>query len=160
MPDDLHQRDLVLWSADQAEKLRRLSSGEQANDIDWPNLVIEVADLGISETKAVRKLLLRALERLLRVIAFPAAPDHRSWLHEANVFLRDARLDWTPGMDRLIDLPELYALACETVRDLSCREGPAADLPACCPVGLRDLLPAEKHAFARADGLIKSFQAA
>lgn len=157
MPNDLYHSDFVLWSADQAEKLRRLSQGEQVNDIDWPNVVTEVADLGKTETREVRSLLVRALEHLLRVIAFPTAPDMRGWLHEADIFLRDAKLAWFPGMDQLIDLPELYTFACETVRGLEYREGPAKELPPDCPVTLRDLLPKEKREFGRAQALIEKF---
>jgi len=157
VPNDLYNSDFVLWSAEQAEKLRRLSQGEQVNDIDWPNVVGEVADLGISETKAVRKLLLRALEHLLRIAAFPTAPDHRGWLREANIFLRDAKLDWSPGMDQLIDLPELYAFACQTVLELDYREGAPGPLPPECPLTLRDVLPRGKREFGRAQALIEKF---
>ena len=66
MPDDLYDRDFVLWSADQARKLRRLARGEQVDDIDWPNVIMEVAYLGRSEVKAVRKLLLRAVDLAFR----------------------------------------------------------------------------------------------
>lgn len=160
MPDDLYQRDFVLWSADQAEKLRRLSSGEQVNDIDWPNLVMEVADLGKAETRATRSLLARALEHLLRVVAFPAAPDVNAWLHEADTFLRDAKLAWSPGMERLVDLPELYDLACATVQKLAYRESPAVELPMECPVRLGDLLPEGRRAVADSDLLVEKFRAA
>lgn len=158
MPNDLYNSDFVLWSAEQAEKLRRLSQGEQVNDIDWPNVVTEVADLGKTETRVVRSLVVRALEHLLRVVAFPTAPDLRGWLHEADIFLRDAKLAWYPGMDQPIDLPELYAVACETVRGLEYREGPAKALPLECPLTLRDVLPRGKGEFGRAQALIEKFQ--
>lgn len=160
MPDDLYDRDFVTWSAEQARKLRRLSRGEQVNDIDWRHVVMEVADLGKRETKSVRKLLLRALEHLLRVVAFPTAPDHAAWLHEANTFLIDAKLDWSPGMDRQIRLADLYAIACREVLDLSYREGPATPLPLVCPVGLRDMLPRRDGDYASAKALIEKFRAA
>lgn len=160
MPDDLYHRDFVLWSADQAEKLWRLSQGEQVNDIDWPNVVGEVADLGKAETRAVRSLLARALEHLLKVVAFPAAPDTNAWLNEADTFLRDAKLAWSPGMEQLVDLPELYDLACAAIRKLAYREGSAVELPQGCPVELRDLLPEGKRAVADSDWLIGKLQRA
>lgn len=158
MPDDLYVSDFVLWSTDQAEKLRRLSQGEQVNDIDWPNVVGEVADLGKAETRAMRSLLARALEHLLKVVAFPAAPDINTWLYEADIFLRDAKLAWSPGMEQLVDLPELYDLACVAVRKLAYREGSAVELPPECPIGLRDLLPEGKRAVADSDSLIDKFR--
>jgi hypothetical protein len=137
---DLYDDDFVLWSERQADRLRRLARGEQVNDVDWPNLVEEVEGLGRSATGAVRTLLLRALEHLLKAAAWPEAPTVRKWLHEANVFLRDARRDWTPGMSQHIDVAALYRDALENVRDLDFEEGPPGWLPDECPVTLKELL--------------------
>ena len=104
VPEDLYARDVVLWAERQAEALRRMRTGERANDLDWDNLIEEVESLGRSETKAVRTLLVRPLERLLETTAWLDAADAPAWLHEAGVFLRDARADWTPSMDRHLDV--------------------------------------------------------
>ena len=69
MPEDLYARDVVLWSERQAEALGRMHTGERVNDLDWDNLIEEVESLGRSETKAVRTLRVRALERLLETAA-------------------------------------------------------------------------------------------
>lgn len=137
---DLYEADFVLWSEQQADRLRRLARGEQVNDVDWPNLVEEVESLGRSATSAVRSLLLRALEHLLKAAAWPQAPSARKWVHEANVFLGDARQDWTPSMRQHIDLAALYDRALDNVRDLDFEEGPPGPLPDRCPVDFAELL--------------------
>lgn len=146
MPEDLYTRDVVLWSERQAEGLRRLRAGERVNDLDWDNLIEEVESLGRSETKGVRTLLLRALERLLKAAAWPDAADAPAWRHEAGVFLRDARADWTPSMDGHLDVRRTCAQARRNVLGLSYREGPLGPTPETCPLSLRDLLPQNEAA--------------
>jgi hypothetical protein len=143
---DLYDADFVLWSEQQADRLRRMARGEQVNDVDWPNLVEEVEGLGKSATSAVRSLLLRALEHILKAAAWPQAPSVRKWLHEANVFLRDARLEWSPGMSQHIDVAALYETGLENVRDLDFQEGPPGWLPDRCPVLLKELLQTDARA--------------
>ena len=66
VPEDLYTYDFVLWSERQAEALRRMRAGERVNDLDWDNVIEKVEGLGRSETKAVRTLLVRAIEHLLK----------------------------------------------------------------------------------------------
>ncbi len=154
MPDDIYDRDFVLWSERQAEALRRLRAGERVDDLDWDNLIEEVESLGRSETRGVRTLLLRALEHLLKAAAWPEAADAPGWRHEAGVFLREARADWTPSMDKSLDLADLYETALENVRGLSYREGEPGPLPPACPFALRDLLPRDRKARVDAAALV------
>jgi hypothetical protein len=41
---DLYEDDVLLWSEQQAELLRRHAAGERANDaaLDWPNILEEI----------------------------------------------------------------------------------------------------------------------
>ncbi|MDA8251329.1 MAG: DUF29 family protein [Rhodospirillales bacterium] len=136
----LYDSDIVLWSEQQVDRLRRIARGEQPNDVDWENVAEEIESVGRAEINAVRSLLLRALEHLLNAAAWPQAPSARKWLHEARVFLRDAQVEWAPSMMNRIDLADLYAKALITVRDLEFEEGPSGPLPAECPVLLAELM--------------------
>jgi hypothetical protein len=49
MPDGLYERDILFWSQNQAELLRRLARGERVNDVDWEHVVEEIEDVGLSE---------------------------------------------------------------------------------------------------------------
>jgi hypothetical protein len=55
---DLYDTDILLWSERQAELLRRSAAGERVNDgeLDWPNIVEEIADVGRSELRSCRSL--------------------------------------------------------------------------------------------------------
>ena len=58
MPDGLYERDAFAWSERQADLLRRLAAGERVNEaVDWPYVIEEVQDLGLSELRACRSLL-------------------------------------------------------------------------------------------------------
>lgn len=56
MPDDLYQRDVLIWAEQQADLLRRLSLGECVNaQIDWPHVIEELHDpAGGLTTRLVR----------------------------------------------------------------------------------------------------------
>ena len=47
---DLYDADVLLWSEQQADLLRRRAAGELVNDtaLDWPNIAEEIADVGQS----------------------------------------------------------------------------------------------------------------
>ena len=73
---DLHETDILIWSEHQADLLRRVANGERANGVDWPHVVEEIADVGISELNAIRGLLAQAIIHLIR--AFPDRVDART----------------------------------------------------------------------------------
>ena len=142
----LYDTDIVLWSEQQAEKLRRLARGEQPNDLDWENVIEEVESVGRGELNTVRSLLRRALEHFLKAAAWPEAVSARRWIHDAGVFLRDARDAWAPSMIQRIDLAAVYQDAREAVEDLDFVEGPPGPLPDTCPVTLAELIAARHPA--------------
>ena len=61
MPDGLYERDALAWAERQADLLRRLAAGERLNEpVDWPNVIEEVQDVGLSELRACKRLLRQA----------------------------------------------------------------------------------------------------
>jgi hypothetical protein len=140
MPDDIYTRDILVWSGQQADLLRRLARGERVNaEIDWENVIEEVESVGRSELRAVESLLTRALEHLLKVRAWPEGPlEH--WRHEALVFLSDAVAHWTPAMRQSVDIARLYRRAASLViQNKNGGRGPAP-LPDACPYTIDDLI--------------------
>jgi hypothetical protein len=59
---DLYDTDIVLWSEQQAELLRRRATGELSNDaaLDWPNIADEIEAVGSEQRHAVESLLVQA----------------------------------------------------------------------------------------------------
>ncbi len=150
---DLYETDILLWSEQQAEALRHLRHGERSNTLDWDNLIDEVEAVGRSELQAVKSLLRRALEHLLKAAGWPESQDARHWLVEAASFLAGARDRYTPSMAQRIDLPGIYHDALRNIR-LGRYDGTeAAPLPEACPLTLEDLLQADADVAALAERL-------
>jgi hypothetical protein len=138
MPDDLYERDILVWSEKQAALLRRLARGEGLNEaVDWDHVIEEVEDVGLSELHGCESLLVRALAHLLKVHMEPQGPTAH-WTSETIAFLRGARRRFSPAMRQRIDLGDLYQDAVEEVRPLI--RGEDVRLPDSCPYALDDLL--------------------
>lgn len=141
MPDDLYDRDILIWSERQAELLRRLAVGERVNDaVDWTNLIEEVESVGRSELHACESLLRQALAHALKLQGWPSSRAASHWRGEISGFLSDARRNFTPSMRQRIDLDKLYVDALQEMRDRSDDTGQPLPLTQACPFTLDDLL--------------------
>ncbi len=142
MPGDLYDRDILVWSEQQAALLRRLAAGERVNDaVDWPHVIEEVGDLGISELRACRSLLRQAIVHLLKIHLHPDGPVAH-WLGEAAGFLADARAAFTPSMRRRLEVGDIYDDAVAQLRS----GGDVGPYPAGAPFTLDDLLARDAEA--------------
>ena len=142
MPDGLYERDALAWAEQQAALLRRLAAGERVNDaVDWPNVIEEVQDVGLSELRACQSLLEQALAHLLKLHALPQSQAARHWRDEIRAFLHDAQRRFTPSMRQRIGLDDLYDKALERARAAAEDIGiTPRSLPDTCPFTLDDLL--------------------
>ena len=139
MPDGIYDRDILRWADQQAALLRRLAAGERVNaEVDWPHVIEELQDVGLSELRACESLLRQAIVHLLKLHAWPDGPAAH-WRGETVGFLADAAARFTPSMRQRIDLDRLYRRACGQVEAQQDHPG-ALDVPAACPWSLDDLL--------------------
>lgn len=138
MPNDLYEHDILLWSEQQADLLRRVASGEPVTGIDWPNIIEEVADVGGAALHNVRSLLRQAMVRLLKTHLLASAPDPGQCPGEVDTLLADAELWCCPSMRQRIDLEELWQRA--TTRVLRNAGARSVALSEQCPWTLDDLL--------------------
>ncbi len=135
----LYEQDALAWAEHQADLLRRLALGERVNDaIDWPNVIEEVQDVGLSELRACGSLLRQALIHLIKLHALPDSTATGHWRGEVVVFLSDARDRFTPSMAARLDLAALYAQARKAVQAEDAALLRA--VPMDCPFQLHDLL--------------------
>ena len=81
---DLYDTDVLLWSEQQAELLRRRA----ANQLDWENLADEIDTVGRNELHAVISHLRLALLHDLKAEAWPLARDVEHWRAEARMQAR------------------------------------------------------------------------
>lgn len=141
MPDGLYERDALAWAERQADLLRRLAAGERVNEnVDWPNVIEEVQDVGLSELRACQSLLQQAITHLLKLRAWPGSRASAHWRDEAGAFLDDAGRRFTASMRQRIDLDDLYATALRRARAATDDTGAPGALPDLCPFTLKDLL--------------------
>ncbi|WP_149538485.1 DUF29 domain-containing protein [Siccirubricoccus phaeus] len=111
MPDDLYRTDIVTWSRQQAERLRRHVAGERVNDLDWAHVIEEIEDLGLSEIAAVRSLLIQAMVHALKLARWPESPARMHWSSEAATFLEQAQDRYRPSMAQQIEVERCFARA-------------------------------------------------
>jgi len=133
--DNHYDEDILTWSEQQADLLRRRS----ANALDWDNLAEEIEDLGRSQLRAVESHLIRALLHELKAAAWPLSRDVPHWRAEARGHCDDARSAFTPSMKQRIDLASLYRRALRRMPETIDDQPPQA-VPDTCPVTLDELL--------------------
>jgi len=138
----LYDADILLWSEQQADLLRRLARGERVNDaVDWENVIEEVGDVGRSEFNSVASLLEVGLNHLLLAHASPRPEPVGHWRSEAVTALAGAARRYAPSMGQRIDLDEIWTVAVIAARNkLAADGGPASPLPEDCPYAIEDLV--------------------
>jgi hypothetical protein len=138
---DLYEEDVLIWSEQQADLLRRRATGERVNEseIDWLNVAEEIEDVGSNRLHAVESLLVQALRHMLKAEAWPVSRDAPNWRADAVDFRRQARRRFVPSMRRKIDVASLYADALAALPE-TVDEQPPLPMPDVCPVTLDDLL--------------------
>jgi Domain of unknown function DUF29 len=138
----LYDADILLWSEQQADLLRRLARGERVNDaVDWENVIEEVGDVGKSEFNSVASLLEVGLAHLLLAHGSRRPEPVRHWRSEARTALADAARRYAPSMGQRLDLAEIWTLATTRAQDkLAADGGPASGLPEDCPFAVEDLV--------------------
>lgn len=144
MPDGLYERDALAWAERQADLLRRLSAGECVNEeIDWPNVIEEVQDVGRSELRSCRISLRHAMTHLLKLHAWPGSQAAPHWREKAGNALDDAEMRFTPSMRQHIDIHDLHRQALKQLRFLEDDAGKPRPMPDACPFTLDDLLASD-----------------
>jgi len=145
MDGSLHDRDFYTWTREQAAALRRLAEthANLAAELDLPNLIEEVADLGSEQVHRVESNLRRLLQHLLYLAMAPEARSARHWRGECIVFRATASRRYLPSMRQEVEprLDKTWRLA---RRAAAAKLGRDLDhLPATCPFTLDTLLDDE-----------------
>lgn len=134
-PEHLYDADILLWSEQQAERLRRRA----ANALDWDNLAEEIGDVGLNQLHAVMSHLRLALLHDLKAEAWPLSRDVPHWRAEARGHRGDALQHFTPSMRQRLDVAKLYRQALRRMPETIDGTYPLP-LPTTCPVTLDEML--------------------
>lgn len=140
MPDDLYDHDILAWSEHQSSLLRRVARGERVNEVDWPHVVQEIEDVGLSELNAVRSYLRQMFVHLLKLQGWPESTACNHWRLELRGFQADAVQRFTPSMRQRIDIVEVYRRAFRQLDGLLLDDRAPLPFPDECPFILDDLL--------------------
>ncbi len=139
MPD-LCETDILLWSEQQRDLLRRLAAGEPMNEApDWPNIIEEIDSVGSEQLLAVTSNLLQALIHMLKAEAWRHSGHVPHWRAEARVFRSNATDRYAPSMRPRIDLDRLYRRALRGLPETIDGQ-PPLPVPHTCQHTLDDLL--------------------
>lgn len=140
MPDDLHERDILLWSEYQVSLLRRVAAGEQVNGVDWDHVIEEIADVGGSQLTAVHSLLRQAMIHLVKLHLSPRDTAREHWRGEIEAFIDAADDRYLLSMAQRIDLDGVWTRARGRVAKSFPNDPEVTGLPRPCPWTLDDLL--------------------
>ncbi len=117
MPGGLYEHDALAWADHQAALLRRVAASESVNEaVDWPHVVEEVQDVGLSELQGLPKPAGTSADALLKLHAMPDSPSAKHWRDEVQAFRHDVQRRFTPSMRQRIGLDDLYRKAAGRAR--------------------------------------------
>jgi hypothetical protein len=137
---DLYETDVLRWSEQQSDLLRRHARGERVNArIDWPNVAEEISAVGRDQLHAAQSLLRQALIHMLKAEAWPLNRDAPAWRAEAIRFRADAADRYVPSIRQRVDLARIYRQATRALPGTMDGEAPLS-VPESCPVTLDELL--------------------
>jgi hypothetical protein len=121
----LYNQDIVLWVEDTVSKLK----ARDFTNLDLENLIEEVEDLGKSQRHAVRSLLRRLIEHLLKRAYVPLPECYVGWQQEIRAFRNDIKdiLDDSPSLKNFLSeiLPQVSAKTVAAMRE----DYPQVDFP-------------------------------
>ena len=140
MPDDLYERDMLIWSEHQAVVLRRVARDEPVEGVDRDNVIDEIESVGLSFLHDTWSNLRRMLVALLKVQGWPDSRDGDRWRDDVVSHQCEAEQRFTPSMRDRIDLADLYSGALEQVVLLNYDRRPPLALPKTCRFTLDQLL--------------------
>ena len=116
-PQSLYDQDILLWVEDTVAKLK---AHDFAN-LDLENLIEEIDTLGKSQRNAVRSLLRRLIEHLLKRCYVPLPECYVGWQREIRAFRNDIKdiLEDAPSLkNQIVEiLPKVFENALASIRE-------------------------------------------
>jgi hypothetical protein len=140
----LYDADILLWSEQQAEVIRRLGRTRRdvSNELDVENVAEEIESVGRSELAAVKSCIRLILLHLMKLFAEADSEAARHWRSEIVAFHSEMLDRYAPSMRQRIDVDEIWSSARH--QSMLASEEPRqrllTTLPADSPFALEDLL--------------------
>ena len=140
----LYDADILLWSEQQAEVIRRLGRARRdiSNELDIENVAEEIESVGRSELAAVKSGIRLIFLHLIKLFAEEDSDAVRHWRSEIVAFHSEMIGRYAPSMRQRTDMDAIWRSARE--QSLLAYEGDqdhvVASLPVGSPFALEDLL--------------------
>lgn len=139
----LYDEDILLWSEQQAEIIRRLGqrSRDLPNELDIANIAEEIESVGRSELASVESYLRLILLHLAKLAVDPGTPSARHWRSEIVAFDADMRGRYSPSMRQRIDVERIWdAARRQLMENAEEPDGLSHVLPKRVPLKMEELL--------------------
>jgi hypothetical protein len=140
----LYEDDILAWSEDQAEALRRLAAEMRPNsrDLDFDNIIEEIGEVGRAQLETVLSQIVNILTHWLMGAFDPDAPSVPHWQAEVQAFLTRLLLAYAPSMRQRIEMDWAWRRALRTAEPKLAAYGARLPdgLPDACPFSLDELL--------------------
>jgi len=140
---DLYESDILAWSEQQANALRRLATRRDLpNELDLDNVVEEIETVGRNELRATESPIRLILMHIAKAVSQPEARAVAHWRTECIGWQDDLLRSFSPSMRQRIDMDALWRSALRQTEAALAEHGVplAARLAGPCPVSLDDLL--------------------
>ena len=154
----LYDDDILLWSEQQAEIIRRLGRTRRdlPNELDIENVAEEVESVGRSELAAVESYIELVLSHLIKIAFERESESSRHWHSEIIAFHGNMKRRYAESMRGRIALDDLWRLARKQAIAASIEPDETTErLPESCPFPLDDLLADEIATSVLAERLAK-----
>jgi hypothetical protein len=154
----LYDDDILLWSEQQAEIIRRLGRTRRdlPNEFDIENVAEEVESVGRSELAAVESYIELVLSHLIKIAFEPESESSRHWHSEVIAFHGNMKRRYADSMRGRIALEDLWRLARKQAITASLEPKEIAErLPESCPFRIDDILADDIATLALAELLAK-----
>ena len=109
----LYDDDILLWSEQQAEIIRKLGRTRRdlSNELDIENVAEEIESVGRSELAAVKSFVRQIFLHLIKLAAEPNAEAARHWRSEIVAYHSEIIDRYAPSMRHRIDIDQLWRSA-------------------------------------------------
>ena len=130
--DSLYETDICTWAEQQAVALRGLASRvDLPNELDLPNVIEEIEDVGISQLRSVSSFMRLILSRVILIAVDADADSVSHWTREVATFRGELIQSWQPSMCQRIDMDRVWRHAVEeALLKLSTYHGNGTDFDA------------------------------
>ena len=123
--DSLYETDICAWAEQQAAALRGFASrADLPNELDLPNIVEEIEDVGNSQLRAVSSFMRLILSHLVLIAVEADADSVGHWTREVATFRGELIQSWQRSMRQRVDMDRIWRNAVdEAVLKLSTYHG-------------------------------------